>query len=716
MNKTRYRKTFHSLEEASKYVEQIKNTHKQKNYAHRLFGSTKELKAKIEEANPNIVLLGEYSDITKALRVKVKCLKHNYEYDAAVSQLIHGAGVGCCRLCLNENMRQERGLSHEEYVNRVAKVQPNIKVLGKYVSMSRRIKCECMIDGYIWEPRAQEPLVNRGCPICKNSKKTVAAGFNDVLTSNPEIVPFLVNPNEAKAYKAGSKHIVDFKCPLCGYIKQYPISNVVNFGFACDICGDGVSYPNKISRYMLLQLPVENLVFEFNTDWSKPYRYDNYFEFKGKKYILEMDGVFHFKQSAFKTNALPLKELKKRDVEKEKRAREHGITVIRVECIRSEKDYIISHIKQSILADIFDLSIIDWEKVEESARSSLIKKACELYEQQAGQSPEEIANQLMIDRHTAKKYLKIGATIGWCSYDEEKSRELGKDKVAKVIRARHGKKISVFDSNHNFIASYDSVSQTARELEKLTGESLKIGSISNRCVDHKAYKNFYFEFSNQEENIQKPFSIDNRKKVSVFDSDHKYIETFYSATSAARELTRRTGVLFRPQSISGKCGSNTAYKDYYFEFADPTHVVENEKIVYNADNTKAVLMVSMTGDVLKKYDSVRDASVENGIPKESITYCAMRNAKKYPKPISLSSYGYVWIYAEVVPENTKHIDYRDNLRKKVQQIDDNGTVINIYDSVKEAESTTNIHNIHGVLSKKDKNYNHKAGGYYWRYV
>ena len=42
--------------------------------------------------------------------------------------------------------------THEEYVTEVAKLYPNIEVVGKYVGSYIKIMHKCKIDGYIWRP------------------------------------------------------------------------------------------------------------------------------------------------------------------------------------------------------------------------------------------------------------------------------------------------------------------------------------------------------------------------------------------------------------------------------------------------------------------------------------------------------------------------------------------------------------------------------------
>ena len=109
-----------------------------------------------------------------------------------------------------------------------------------------------------------------------------------------KIIEWLKKYEHKKPIPAKTK--IDFvsvyKCPHCGKVsknKKSPNGLYHNKGLGCS-CSDGISYPNKFSYELLSQLPVTNVIHEYNPHWLKPYRYDNYFEFDGDKYILEMDG------------------------------------------------------------------------------------------------------------------------------------------------------------------------------------------------------------------------------------------------------------------------------------------------------------------------------------------------------------------------------------------------------------------------------------------
>ena len=100
------------------------------------------------------------------------------------------------------------------------------------------------------------------------------------------------------------------KCPDCGYIKKMSFMNLVNKGFGCNECSDGIKYPNKFMMELLKQLKVE-FECEYSPEWIKPKRYDFYIP--SKKILIEFQGKQHY--GAYKNfgGEKSFKKLKKHD-------------------------------------------------------------------------------------------------------------------------------------------------------------------------------------------------------------------------------------------------------------------------------------------------------------------------------------------------------------------------------------------------------------------
>jgi len=257
-------------------------------------------------------------------------------------------------------------------------------------------------------------LTDRGCPYCCSSPKKILIGFNDMWTTNPELAKLLANPEDGYKYTQYSHKKVDWKCLDCeNIIKNKNINDISTGMLSCSKCGDGISYPNKIGFNILEQLQAK-FKPEYSPDWIKPKRYDFYFEFNNQEYILEMDGKLgHGNNNPL--NGQISEESKEIDDYKEKLAKEHNIKVIRIDCLKSNLEYIKRNILNSKLATIFDLSNINWLKCHEYACSSLVKKVCSLWSD--NKNINDIVNIVNLHRDTVRKYLKQGAELGWCDYN-----------------------------------------------------------------------------------------------------------------------------------------------------------------------------------------------------------------------------------------------------------------------------------------------------------
>ena len=130
--------------------------------------------------------------------------------------------------------------------------------------------------------------------------------------------------------------------------------------------------------------------------------------------MLEMDGGFHYKDNSLSKQSL--EEIQVIDAIKTKLANEHNIHVIRVNCERSDCDYIKNNILSSELNCIFDLSHIDWVLCDQRAQKSLVKEACNLYTNET-HDLNEIANRLHVAKKTVRRYLRNGKKFDWCDYN-----------------------------------------------------------------------------------------------------------------------------------------------------------------------------------------------------------------------------------------------------------------------------------------------------------
>jgi very-short-patch-repair endonuclease len=224
------------------------------------------------------------------------------------------------------------------------------------------------------------------------------------------------------------------KCPDCGFEKPMNINNLRNQGFGCPRCSDGKSYPNKFMFNVLDQINNLKIIGDFENEktfnWLlyrfkeklRQGRIDFYLQLNDKEYGIEMDGSFHTKDNNI--NGQTKEESKYIDDEKDRLCLEHGIKIIRINCEKSELEWIKNSIMQSELPKLlnFKENNVNWLKCHEYACSNVLKEACQLWDN-GNKKITKIANILKLDRHTIAIYLKQGAKLGWCDYKPKKIKK-----------------------------------------------------------------------------------------------------------------------------------------------------------------------------------------------------------------------------------------------------------------------------------------------------
>lgn len=348
--------------------------------------------------NGDIEIFDNY--INSYTKIQCRCTKCGHIFKRSPTNLYKNTG---CPECL----RLSKFISNEEFVSKLKLVSSDIIAIDEYSSATVPINFQCL-NGHIWSAKPNSILNGTGCPYCAGKK--VLVGYNDMWTTRPDIARLLKNPEDGYKYTCSSGIELDFQCPDCGNITKRKPCIVSYYGPTCHICSDSISYPNKFGRAFIRQLPVENYQYEYQPDWAKPYFYDNYFEYKNEKYIIEMDGGLHYR--AGEAFHKPLEDRKRIDNLKTELSLQHRIHIIRIECIESNCEYIKTNILNSILNNIFDLSNIDWSFCDRLAQKRFVKEACNLY--MSNISVKEIAKELCISRATVYKYLKTGKSLGLC--------------------------------------------------------------------------------------------------------------------------------------------------------------------------------------------------------------------------------------------------------------------------------------------------------------
>lgn len=427
----------------------------------------------------NIEVIGLYQNIHK--NIKCMCRIDECVWYPTPLNLLNGSG---CPKCVGQYRR-----THDEFVHDIQLVNPNVIILEKIYNTYTKVKVKCKIDNHEWEVTPSFLLTGGGCPVCAN--RIIIKGINDIATKRPDLIPYYDNIQDAYTSTLNNTKKYKMHCIYCGYKKELSNDRLSTRGFSCPICADGISYPNKFSRAFLLQLPIENFTAEYAPKWANGRRYDNYFEYQGNKYIVEMDGAFHYINN--KMNGQTKEQSKIIDNEKDFIANNHGIRVIRIDCFEPNKDYIVKNILSSELACLFDLSVIDWNKCDEFASKNLIKQISEYYN--LVRDIKSVSEKFKISYNSAKSYLRKAYSLNWSpTYYQDNIDRRGKS--IKLAKESKSNSVHVFKDNI-LIHSFPSMRETERKMNELYSEiSFNKNGIKNCCSGKiEQYKGFQFKFA-----------------------------------------------------------------------------------------------------------------------------------------------------------------------------------------------------------------------------
>ena len=128
--------------------------------------------------------------------------------------------------------KQNKRKTHEEYVAELAIKNPTVEVVDKYINAKTKIAHRCLIDGHEWMAKPNNILNGKSCPKCAgNILKTHEEYVEEVKVINPDIqvIAKYINARTSILHKC-IKHNIEWMaypydilngtgCCKCGYEK-----------------------------------------------------------------------------------------------------------------------------------------------------------------------------------------------------------------------------------------------------------------------------------------------------------------------------------------------------------------------------------------------------------------------------------------------------------------------------------------------------------------
>lgn len=179
----------------------------------------------LKVVNPNLEVLGTY--VNAKNKILHRCKTHNVVWMKSPEHALLGSG---CKQCSNDILSNLFSKTHEEYVNELNTINPNIEVLEEYTGAANGILHRCKIDKYEWITPPSSLLSGTGCPKCNGGyKRTKDEYIEELKNINPNIE--IVSEFKNITTKA------TFRCRVCEHIWD-TTPEVTLRGCGCPICGN----------------------------------------------------------------------------------------------------------------------------------------------------------------------------------------------------------------------------------------------------------------------------------------------------------------------------------------------------------------------------------------------------------------------------------------------------------------------------------------------
>lgn len=354
--------------------------------------------AKLAKTNPNIEVLGTYSNSKTKILHKCNTCGHEWEVSPTCTLT---KKHDCPKCSINKKTK-----THEQYVLELNKINPTIKILEKYKNTHTKILHKCNICGYEWEAQPSDMLRGRGCPKCNNHIQKTKKQYETQLKTKQKDITLI---GEYKNTHTKTLH----KCNICGYEWNIaPKELLSNRGRTCPICNQSISFPNRIMYSLLNELKI-NYIREYSPIWAKNKRYDVYCP--ELELIIELHGEQHYKEvTGFNTS---LKKQQKNDKHKKQNAINNGIKYyIEIDCSKSDFNYIKHNIKTSNLIKLIDLQNVNWDTILLQSSSNPKKNFWGYCNTNKKMYLKDIAQVCHISYATARSWLKEGQKFKLCDY------------------------------------------------------------------------------------------------------------------------------------------------------------------------------------------------------------------------------------------------------------------------------------------------------------
>ena len=206
----------------------------------------------------------------------------------------------------------------------------------------------------------------------------------------------------------------------------------------------------------------------------------------------------------------------------------------------------------------------------------------------------------------------------WCYVNEENN--------IKKYENSNFKSVSQFTSEGEYIKTHNSIMEASKETK------IGYGGINACCHNRtKSAGGYQWCFPENENNMGK-CKTDDRKPVSQFTLEGKYVKAYRSISEASKE----TKIKAVGSCCRGKVKSAGGYQWCYSG-------EENKIKIYKNSHSKSISQFTLSGEYIKTFNTIKEVCVEYGIDNGCLTHICKRVQKSLSKG-QKSAGGYQWCY------------------------------------------------------------------------
>lgn len=354
-----------------------------------------EVKNQIKELNPNIELLsGSYKDCMT--KMDFKCNVCGNEWETRLTDIKQGSGCPDCGMQKSIKTGKDRSYNLEKIKELAKEYKPNLIILSEiYTNKNDKALVKCSDCGYEWQMlwrKIYEKSNKKYCPCCSGK---VVSDKNSIENNRSDLIKYFKNKEDVKKYSIWSHVSVDTICDICGNEKITKVMDLTRNPYSCNICGDGVSKPEKFMSSILKQLGF-NYEHQKRFSWLNNRNYDFYIE--ELNLVVETHGGQHYYDCGFSKT---LEEQQIIDEEKKSMAIKNGLNFVDINCSKSEKTYMKKNIIKSMKKYI-DFSNVDFDLAYIYCNTTYTKTIADLYNE--GLDFEEIKRQITLSDSLIQLY------------------------------------------------------------------------------------------------------------------------------------------------------------------------------------------------------------------------------------------------------------------------------------------------------------------------